>query len=109
MQRPERPFARVHFDLVGPFDESLNGHTYILTLMCPFTQFPFALPVKSKEAEECAKELVTVFSLVGNPDEVVSDRAREFVGEVMQAVNKTLGIKHIKTSGYQPQGNLVER
>ena len=31
------------------------------------------------------------------------------VDEVMQAVCRTMGIAHIKTSGYQPQGNCVER
>ena len=109
MARTPAPFHTVHFDLVGPFEETLSGNVYILTLICPFSQFPFAVGIPNKEAETVARALVVIFSLVGHPKLMVSDRAKEFIGEVMQAVCRILKIKHIKTSGYQPQGNCVER
>ena len=110
MARASKPFATLHIDLVGPFDETTSGFAYILTAMCPFTQFPFAVPLPNKEADTVAKALnKEVFSLVGSPERLVSDRAPEFIGEVMQGVNKLLRIKHVRSSGYQPQGNQVER
>ena len=77
--------------------------------MCPFSQFPFAMSIPNKEAETVARALVVIFSLVGHPKLMVSDRAKEFIGEVMQAVCRIPKIKRLKTSGYQPQGNRVER
>jgi len=109
MTRAAKPFHTIHFDLVGPFDETARGNVYILTAMCPFVQFPFAVGIPNKEAETVARALVEIFALVGPPEEIVSDRAAEFTGLVMQAVCRVLNIKHIRTSGYQPQGNQVER
>ena len=100
MARASKPFATLHIDLVGPFDETTSGFAYILTAMCPFTQFPFAVPLPNKEADTVAKALnKEVFSLVGSPERLVSDRAPEFIGEVMQGVNKLLRIKHVRSSG----------
>ena len=109
MARTPAPFHTVHFDLVGPFEETATGNTYVLTLICPFTQFPFAVAIPNKEAETVARALGKIFSLVGHPKIMVSDRAKEFVGEVIQGLSNLFDIKHIKTSGYQPQGNCVER
>jgi len=50
-----------------------------------------------------------VFWTFGPPQHLVSDVTQAFTGAVMTEVCKLLNIKHIKTSGYQPQGNSVER
>jgi hypothetical protein len=42
--RPGQPFEMIHFDLVGPLEESTRGNKYILTAICPF---PFAIGVYS--------------------------------------------------------------
>jgi len=109
MDRLPRPFATLHFDLVGPFEETDRGAVYILTVMCPFTMWPFAIPIPSKDAEEVARGLKTVFSIVGQPELLVSDRAKEFTGKVVTALGQLFHIQHIKTSGYQPQANQIER
>jgi hypothetical protein len=90
--------------------ETESGCSYILTAVCPFTQWPFAVPIANKEAETVARALVQIFSVTAPPERVVSDRAKEFIGEVMQEVCRILRIHHIKTSGFNPQANgVVER
>ena len=49
MERLPRPFACLHFDLVGPMPETEAGYSYILTAVCPFTQWPFALPIRDRQ------------------------------------------------------------
>ena len=108
--RTGTPFDTVHFDLVGPFEESSSGNKYILTAICPFTLFPFAIGVPDATAEATAKALSrTIFWQYGPPSQIASDRAPAFVGEVIQHLCSEFGLKHIKSSGYQPQGNCVER
>ena len=79
-----------------------------MTVIDPFTNFPFAIPIENKEAETVADALLrNIIWLFGIPNRILSDLAKEFVGEIMQHVTKELGIKHIKTSGFQPQSNGV--
>ena len=108
--RPGQPFEMIHFDLVGPFEESTGGNKYILTAICPFTLFPFAIGVPDATAETTAKALSRViFWQYGPPSCIASDRAPAFIGEVIQHLCNEFGLRHIKSSGYQPQGNCVER
>ena len=100
----------IHFDTVGPLEETIRGNMYILTAICPFSLFPFAIPITDAGAETVARTLCTeIFWNFGIPERISSDRAQAFLGEVMQRVCKELGTTHIKSSGYQPQGNAVER
>jgi hypothetical protein len=100
----------VHFDTVGPLEETFRGNSYILTALCPFSLFPFAIPIQDAGADTVARALCgEIFLNFGIPEQISSDRAQSFLGDVMQRVCKELGTQHIKSSGYQPQGNAVER
>ena len=50
-----------------------------------------------------------IFWNFGPPEKIISDRTQAFIGEVIKGVCKAMDIKHIRSSGYQPQGNAVER
>ena len=51
-----------------------------------------------------------IFTRVGLPEEIVSDQGANLVGNLMKELYELLGIRHIKTSVYHPEGNgLVER
>ena len=49
-----RPFEVVSIDLVGPFPETTEGYTLILTMICHFTRYPIAVPIVNKEAKTIA-------------------------------------------------------
>ena len=105
-----KPFGKISIDLVGPLIKSDRGHRYILTITDFATRWPEAVPLKEISTEKVAEALVTTFSRLGIPDEVLSDRGTQFVSDVMSQVWRMLGIQHIKTSPYHPQSNgLCER
>ena len=87
-----------------------RGNRYILTMVDYATRYPEAIALPSIETERVAEALLDIFSRVGIPSEVLSDRCTEFLSNVMQEVNILLSIKHLVTTPYHPQCNgLVEK
>lgn len=51
-----------------------------------------------------------MFSRVGVPTEILSDRGTQFTSDVMSEVSRLLGVKQLHCSPYHPQANgLCER
>ncbi|XP_068225272.1 uncharacterized protein [Palaemon carinicauda] len=99
-------FAKVAVDIVGPLSPpSEDGHRFILTLVDCATRYPEAIPLKRIDSISCAEALLSIFTRIGIPKEVLSDRGRQFVSSVMEEVHKLLNIKPIFTSPYHPQAN----
>ena len=107
----ETPFKRVAVDLIGPIHPpSKEGHRCVLTLVDYATRYPEAIALKSITTEAVAEALVTIYSRVGLPEEVLSDMGTQFTSECMQEVERLLSVKHISTSPYHSQCNgLTEK
>ena len=105
------PFQRVAIDLVGPLSPpSERGHRYFLTLIDYATRYPEAIPLKSITTPEVAEALVTVYSRVGIPCEVLSDLGTQFVSNLMKEVSRLLSIKQLTSTRFHPICNgLVEK
>ena len=74
------------------------------------TRYPEAIPLRNIISKTIADALVQYFCRVGIPEEIVSDQASNFVGNLMAQLYNQLGISRIKTSAYHPEANgLVER
>ena len=71
----DTPFERVAVDLIGPINPmSDNRNRYILTIVDYATRYPEAVPLKMIETESIAEALLKVFSRVGFPKDILSDR-----------------------------------
>ena len=104
------PFARVAIDLVGPLPMSGRKYRWILTLVDCATRYPEAIPMKGIDTIECAEELVNIFSRIGIPQEILSDRGSQFVSDLMREISRLLSIRQLQTTPYHAQCNgLVER
>ncbi|XP_063601110.1 uncharacterized protein LOC134777201 [Penaeus indicus] len=105
------PFSRVAIDIVGPLTPaSSQGHKYILTLIDFATGFPDALPLKDIDSVSVAEALLVIFSRVGIPREILSDRGTQFTSKLMGELHKLLGIKPLFTTPYHPSCNgRIER
>ena len=105
------PFYRVAVDLVGPIlPASEGGHRYILVMVDYATRYPEATPLKNIDTVTVAEALLEMWTRVGIPNQVLSDRGTQFVSEVMQEVHRLLSIKGLQTTPYHAQCNgLVER
>ena len=67
LQCAEEPFQKVAFDLVGPLPKSSSGYHFILTMMCLYTKFPAAIPLKRVDNETVIEALMEIFSCYGIP------------------------------------------
>ncbi|XP_037804895.1 uncharacterized protein LOC119599226 [Penaeus monodon] len=107
----KRAFARVAIDLVGPITPaSSRGHKYILTLIDMATRFPEAVPLRNIDTVTVAEALLSIFSRVGIPKEMLSDRGTQFKSDLMAEINRLLSIKALFTSPYHACCNgTVER
>ena len=106
----DTPFQRVAIDLVGPFSPiTERRNRYILTMVDYATRYPEAIALPSIDTECVTEGLIEIFSRVGVPCEILSDRGSQFMSQVMQEVNRLLSVKHLVTTPYHPQCNgLVE-
>lgn len=105
------PLARVAIDLVGPIrPASSRGHKYILTLIDMVTRFPEAVPLRNINTVTVAEALLSIFSRVGIPKEILSDRGTQFKSDLMAEINRLLSIQALFTNPYYACCNgTVER
>ena len=88
---PDRRFADVNIDLVGPLSSS-NGCTYIFTIIDRFTRWPTALPIADATAATCARALLDGWiANYGVPDSVTSDRGPQFTSALWRELNMIMG------------------
>ena len=111
MPRIEEPFHRVAVDIVGPISPpSEDNHRYILTIIDVATRFPEAVPLRKIDSVSVSEALLTVFSRVGFPVEILSDQGTQFTSDMMKAFHRLLAVKGVHSSVYHAQSNgVVER
>jgi transposase InsO family protein len=109
--RAERPFQRVGMDLLGPFPLSNKGNRQIIVAIDYLTKWVEVRAMPTGTANDTANFLVEqVYLRHGAPEQLITDRGKCFVSELMQSVNKLLTTNHRTTSAYNPACNgQVER
>ncbi|KII61927.1 Transposon Ty3-G Gag-Pol polyprotein [Thelohanellus kitauei] len=107
---PEKRFAHIHIDLVGPLPSS-KGFTHILTMVDRFTRWPEAIPLTNTSTEDCARAFISGWvSRFGLPADISSDRGPQFTSEIWRAMAQLFGTNLHRTTAYHPQSNgMVER
>lgn len=104
------PFQKVAIDIVGPLQLSDNKNRYILTLVDMATRWPEAIALKNITTQDVYEALLTIFSRMGFPEEILSDNGPQFSSDMYKQVCELLNIKSIHSSIYHPQSNgMVER
>ena len=99
----DQPFSRVAVDIIGPITPaSKDGNRYILTMVDHATHYPEAMALKTIKAMTChsAVALVEMWSRLGIPAEVLTDRGTQFTSDVMRYINRLLSINHHCTTPY---------
>ena len=99
----DTPFERIAVDLVGPIAPvSDAGNRYILTVVDYATRYPEAIPLMKIEIERVAEALLEIFSRVGFPKEVLSDRGIQFTSDLMKEVTRLVSITQLFTTPCHP-------
>ena len=97
-------------DIVGPLPRSRSGMRYILVICDYATHYPEAIPLKSFDADHVAEALLTFFSRVGIPSEILTDQGSNFTSQLLMEIYRLLHVHPIRTTPYLPQTDgLVER
>ena len=107
----DQAFDKVAVDIVGPIIPSSDrGYRFILVMVDFATRYPEAVPLKNIRAETVAEALWEMWTRLGIPAEVLTDRGSQFTSEVMQEVYRMLSVKGNLTTPYHAMCNgLVER
>jgi len=101
---------RVGMDLVFGLPETSSGYKGILVITEYLSKYPYAVPIRSKTAEEMAEKLFIYISLFGPPKELLSDQGKEFLNQIIENLSKIAGIERRVTSPYNPRTNgLTEK
>ena len=104
------PFENISIDLVGPFPTAVGGFKYLLTAVDLATRWPEAIPLRTTTAKIITRSLVSIFTRCGFPVRITTDNGPQFKGTFFKKWVKQLGINHVVSSPYHPQGNgVVER
>ena len=105
------PFQKVAIDPIGPLSPlSKRRNRWILTVVDCATRYPEAIALSSTTTEDVPEALLSIFSRVGFPKEVLSDNGPQFVSGVMREVARLMSIEQVHSSPYHPMANwLVER
>ena len=74
------------------------------------TRYPEAVPLASIDTETVVEALVSIFSRLGIPNEVLTDMGTQYTSAVMNEVSRLLSFKQLMTTPYHPICNgLLER
>lgn len=108
---PARPFDRVGIDLYGPLPLTATGNRWIIVAVDHLTRYAETAALPAGTARDVAKFLLHRFVLRhGAPRELLSDRGRVFLSEVIEALLAACRVTHRTTTAYHPQTNgLTER
>ena len=102
----QHPFHTLGVDFVGELPMSPSGNKWILTAVCPYSNFLRAIPVPDKTATTAANALLNdVFLSTGFPSVLQSDRGGEWLNALLHRITKLLSIKHVFTSAFRPRLN----
>ena len=100
------PFHTLGVNYVGELPPSPSGNKWILTAVCPYSNYLHAIPVPNKTATTAVNVLFhEIFLQLGFPYVLQSDRGGEFLNALLHRITQLLSIKQIFTSGFRPRLN----
>ncbi|EFP04464.1 hypothetical protein CRE_25636 [Caenorhabditis remanei] len=108
---PNRPFQRIHIDVMGPLSETIHGKKLIIVATDAFSKFAIAKATANQTAETTLKFLLeNIVSIHGIPEEIVTDQGTNFMSKMFEEVCRILEVKHSISTAYHHETNgAVER
>ena len=101
------PWDTLSVDIVGPLPAD-RRHEFIIVFVDCFSRYTVLVPASNHTTDTVSEALLRhVVPYFGTPRRLLSDRGREFVGEVWGKLTHSLGIQRLLTSPYHPEGNSI--
>ena len=106
MPLPATPMQVIGMDLIGPFLQSDGGNKYILNIIDHCSGWAESYPIPNKSSKAVEEKLRNeFFPRHGIPEVIITDCGTEFNSNDLRLLYKEIGIKHKKTTPYQPSTN----
>ena len=101
------PWDTLSVDIVGPLPAD-RRHEFLIVFVDCYSRYTILVPASNHTANTVSDALLRhVVPYFGTPRRLLSDRGREFVGEVWSKLTRSLGIQRLLTSPYHPEGNSI--
>ena len=100
------PWDTLSVDIVGPLPAD-RRHEFIIVFVDCFSRYSILVPTSNHTTSTVSDALLRHVPYFGTPRRLLSDRGREFVGEVWTKLTRSLGIQRLLTSPYHPEGNSI--
>jgi hypothetical protein len=81
-------------------EEGFHG---VLEIIEYLSKYPYAVSIKSKNAEEISEHLFIFISMFGPPEEIMHDQGKEFLNTTVQQLLKNIGTENLITTSYHPR------
>ena len=102
------PWDTLSVDIVGPLPAN-RRHEFLIVFVDCYSRYSILVPASNHTASKVSDALLChVVPYFGTPRRLLSDRGREFVGEVWAKLTHSLGIQRLLTSPYHPEGNSIK-
>ena len=99
--------TRSPLDIVGPLPADHRQEFLTVFVDC-YSRYTILVPASNHTANTVSEALLRhVVPYFGTPRRLLSDRGREFVGDVWGRLMHSLGVKRVLTSPYHPEGNAI--
>ena len=101
------PWDTLSVDIVGPLPAD-RRHEFLIVFVDCYSRYTILVPASNHTASTVSDALLHhVVPYFGTPHRLLSERGREFVGEVWSKLTRSLGIQRLLTSPYHPEGNSI--
>jgi hypothetical protein len=107
IEESPRDLGRWFMDIIGPLPQSRSGNRYIWTAIeGGAIRIAVAEAMPDFTHQRCAQAMYkNIVARFGVPDEIITDRGRNFMALQLKAYLDLLDTKHKKTSAYHPRTN----
>ena len=96
------PWDALSVDIVGPLSTDHRQEFLIVFVDC-YSRYTILVPASNHTANTVSDALLRqVVPYFGTPRRLLSDRGREFVGEIWGKLMRSLGVQRVLTSPYHP-------
>ena len=103
---PEKPFAHIALDLVGPLTPTKQKNEYYLTITCRLTKFAAACALPNIKTETVMTAFQNEWLLkYGICETLLTDRGSNLCSNDNVAFYDSYGIKHLTTTAGHPECN----
>ncbi|KAL5526401.1 hypothetical protein ACEPAF_8124 [Sanghuangporus sanghuang] len=105
LQIATRPYDEITMDYVTGLPTTSKGNNAILVVVDRFSKMGTFIPTTVKANSKTTADLMInyVYSKVGTPKTVISDRGPQFASRFTEQVNQALGIETKLSTAYHPQ------